>query len=245
MRRCLRGNRIRAAPAAIARPGCIRSTRNGFISPGTHPRKGSVAFRLIAEIRGERQKERVVNTIKIAAKASPETNDHQARLLIDGKDWLGSEYLGLDPPMLATELRSVRVGTLIVGRCRCGAVGCDDLRVEASRTDTLVHWTGPCASHLSFDAAQYDAEIGRFAEDTSWETVGRAVEREVGQLFRDTATEHGFRFDWASTRIQEGLVHLSFSKGDEQRVLEFNWDGATLKSALDRAQLFRAERFAH
>ena len=58
-------------------------------------------------------------------------------------------------------------------------------------------------------------------------------------------TIDSFRFDWASTRIQKGLVHLSFSKGLEQKLLEFGWDGASLANAIARAQQFRAEHFAH
>ena len=187
----------------------------------------------------------MANKLTIAVIACPNTNDHQARLLIDGEDWLGSEYLGLDPSELKTELLANGVGTLIVGRCLCGAVGCADLEVEATRTETTVLWSAPGASNLRFDTVEYDAALDRFARDTSWETVGRTVEREVADLFRGTVTKDGFEFDWASTRIRDGLVHLSFSKGLEQRLLEFSWDGADLASALDRAQAFRTERFAH
>ena len=188
---------------------------------------------------------RVANTLTIAVEASSEADDHQARLLIDGKDWLGPAYAGLDPPMLKTELLDKGVGTLIVGRCWTGLVGCHDVHVEVTRTESSVHWSGSGATSLRFNAAQYDAEVTRFAQDTSRETVGRAVEREVEHLFRGTTIRGGFEFDWASTRIREGLVHLSFRKGHRQRLLKFSWDGASVAGAIDRARVFRAERFAH
>lgn len=176
---------------------------------------------------------------------NPSSNDHEARLLIDGKDWLGSEYMGLDPPRLESELLTDRDGSIIVGRCSCGAEGCGDLIVEVIRSENLVSWSSPETTKVTFDASQYDAEVARFVNDKSWETTGRAVEREVEQIFSGIITIDSFRFDWASTRIQKGLVHLSFSKGLEQKLLEFGWDGASLANAIARAQQFRAEHFAH
>lgn len=184
----------------------------------------------------------MTNTLTIAVEAAIETNDHQARLLIDGKDWLGQEFLGLDPPMLKTELLAEDVRNLTVGRCRCGAVGCSDLNVEIKRTEGSVHWSGHGASSPVFDAVQYDAEVTRFIHDTSWETVGRTAEREIERVFRGT-TIRRFKFDWASTRIQEGLIKLSYSKGDRQRILKFRWDGASVADAIDQAKAFCAQRF--
>jgi len=78
----------------------------------------------------------VTSTLTIAVEAVIATNDHQARLFIDGKDWLGPEFLGLDPPMLKTELLA-EDGYLIVGRCRCGYVECSNLSAEIRRTEGL------------------------------------------------------------------------------------------------------------
>jgi len=183
----------------------------------------------------------VTSTLTIAVDAVIETNDHQARLLIDGKDWLGPEFLGLDPPMLKTELLA-EDGYLIVGRCRCGYVECSNLSVEIRRTEGSVHWSGPGGNSPVFDAVQYDAEVARFVHDTSWETVGRAAEREIERLFRGTIIRR-FKFDWASTRVQEGLVSLSYSKGDQQRFLKFRWGGVSVADAIDQAKAFRALRF--
>jgi hypothetical protein len=165
--------------------------------------------------------------------------------LIDGKDWLGPEFLGLDPPMLRTELIDKGVGLLIVGRCWCGSIGCDDVTVEVTRSECSVHWLHGSVTSLSFDAVHYDEELTRFNQDTSWETVKRAAEREINQLYRGTTIKRGFSFDWASTRISEGQVHLSYSKGTRQRLLKFSWDGVSLEDAIAKAKAFRASRLPH
>lgn len=181
----------------------------------------------------------------IAVEPSIETNDHQARLLVDGRDWLGPEFAGLDPPMLEAELLGKGVGALVLGRCRCGVPGCNDLKVEVKRTERSVEWWAPGAALLRFNPAKYDAEVARFARDKAWETPGRTVEREVDRLFRGTTIRGGLEFQWASTRIQEGFVRLSFGKGQRQKFLKFRWDGARVADALNEAKLFRAERFSH
>lgn len=187
----------------------------------------------------------MTNTLTITVEASFDSNDHQARLLIDGKDWLGPKALGLDPPMLKSELFDKGGGTLIVGRCWCGVVGCGDLNVEVTRTPNSVHWSESSIDSLRFDAAQYDAEVIRFAHDRSWETVQRAVEREIEHIFHGTTIEHGYEFEWASTRIEEGQVKLSFQNGHLQKLLQFPWDEVSLEDATNRARAFRAARFPH
>jgi hypothetical protein len=102
--------------------------------------------------------------------------------------------------------------------------------------------TGSHEKLFSFDPVQYDSELRRFTDDHSWEDVGRTVERLVSDVFKGVVTEEGFAFGWASTRIKANLVHLSFSKGSEQRILEFSWDGSTTESALARARSLQRER---
>lgn len=183
--------------------------------------------------------------LTIAVSASPSSNDHEARLIIDGIDWLGSDFMGLDPPQLEKELLTHRSGPLMVGRCSCGCEGCCDLLVEVTTSENSVSWTRRSTGSVTFDASQYRAEIARFIQDKTWEPIGRTVEREVGQVFSGNPTFDDLRFDWASTRIQEGMVHLSFSNGSEQRLLEFGWDGVSLASAIARAEEIQAEQIAH
>jgi len=183
--------------------------------------------------------------LNIVVVDSRTSGDHQARIIVDEIDWLGGDYLGLDPSELVSQLASSGTARLIVGRCACGCAGCDDVVVEVRRTDDQTEWSkdGCC---ISFDNEQYDIELERFSLDRTWETVGRQVEREVGYIFEHAITADGLSFDWASTRFRPSplnMVSLSFSKGGEQKVLEFNWDGTTLQSALDAARSLYDEQF--
>lgn len=189
-----------------------------------------------------------MSTLKISVEASLETNDHQARLVVDQKDWLGENFLGLDPPMLCNQLTSGE-NEMIVARCACGAVGCSDMIVKIVREDDVVKWHVDGGETLVFDAAPYDAEIDRFSRDKTWETIERAAEREINSILRGTSLKHGFKFEWASTRIRKGFVILSYGKPAKNRVqqklLEIEWDGLSVGSAIDCALAFRAKRFPH
>jgi hypothetical protein len=187
----------------------------------------------------------MANILTIAVMVASETNQDQARLLVDGKDLLGPEVAGLDPPMLTKELLGKGVGTLLIGRCWCGSIGCNDVKVEVTRPARSVRWSGPGATILRFNPAQYDAEINRFAQDRSWESVERAAGREIEHIFRGTTIRGGFEFERVSTRTREGFVHLTFRKGRQYKLLKFRWDGASVAGAVNAAKLFRAERFSH
>ena len=179
--------------------------------------------------------------LAIMVRPSPASNDHEARILFDGADWLGADALGLDPPDLTAELlgSSPRIR---VGRCSCGAEGCDDRIVDRTEFGEVVTWTTADRT-FRFDRSQYLAEISRFVEDQSWRPVERQVEKAVEALFLNTLLEDRLAFQWVSARIARNLVHLSFQDGAEQRLLEFNWDGATVESAVDRGRQFWRERF--
>lgn len=175
--------------------------------------------------------------------ASPSSNDHEARPLVDGADWLEEDCLGLDPPELVLEFAR-DPARLLIGRCGCGVVGCGDVTVEVERTESTVEWRRHDGSPITFDRRRYDAEIARFSTDHSWEPLERRVEREVGQVFAGSSTKAGLTFDWASTRIRQGLICLSYSRrGVGQRLLEFGWDGQNLDDALTSARRFHAEHF--
>lgn len=55
---------------------------------------------------------------------NPETNDSEVRILIDDNDFLGNDYLGLDPPVFFDQQTFFQAGELMIGRCTCGCEGC-------------------------------------------------------------------------------------------------------------------------
>lgn len=147
--------------------------------------------------------------------------------------------------MLTAELLGKDVGTIIVGQCWNDGIGCHDFTVKVTRTERSVHWSHFGATRLRFDAAQYDAEVARFAQDRSWESLERAAVREIEQILRGTTIKGGFQFAWAVAAKQERLVRLYFRRGFRQKSLKFRWDGASLADAINQARLFRAERLSH
>jgi hypothetical protein len=182
------------------------------------------------------------NRLRLRVAPSPASNDHEVRIEIDGIDWLGSEYLGLDPPHMSSQLLDQTLDKLIVGRCRCGEVGCSSALVKLHRNENVIEWTEDVRGQkIRFDTTTYDEEVARFLSDYSWEDVGRRVERLVGELFAGAVTDTGLRFNWASTRIASRIVHLYFSKEGKQRIFEFDWDTETAESALHRARTFQRE----
>jgi hypothetical protein len=174
---------------------------------------------------------------------NPDDKTHEVRLIVDGADWIGEDRLGLDPPDLIFELRRTDRDRIIVGRCTCGVIGCDDLVVKVVRTAETVEWSRPDGPAVAFDADQFDDVVGTLARDYSWEPLGRTVERELGVMFSGKVTDDGYAFDWSSTRFRPGVVVLSVTKDGQQKLLEFSWDEATLDSALKRGRQVLRERF--
>jgi hypothetical protein len=185
----------------------------------------------------------MTNRLRLWIQPSPDTNDHEARIEIDGADWLDPDVLGLDPPDLLRELSQPNGGTLLVGRCGCGVIGCGDVTVRLHRDATTVAWRSMADEGvLAFDASDYDAEVARFASDHAWEDLGRTVERLVGDLFAGLKTRNGSDFQWASTRIAPGRVHASFTNTlGHQSLYDFGWDGTTVESAVLGARSFQQE----
>ena len=169
---------------------------------------------------------------------SPTSNDHQVRIRIDGADWLGADYLGIDPPQFFTQSSLTSNGTLIVGRCECGCEGCDDVTVLVIHGENEVSWTNSEGLHLHFNRKDYDKVIASAREDFSWEDTKRTAERLVASLYKEAVLDGGYKFDWASSRAQEGVITLSFSRNGTQKLLEFPWDGRSPEQALEGARQF-------
>jgi len=200
--------------------------------PAAHPEK-----------LGFQQNRRIqhMNKLKIQCIASPETNDHKASIIVDGKDWLGDGFMGLDPPKLFRQETLLSGGKAFVGRCNCGCEGCDDFIVDVIIDDDEVKWKSVNGYLLRFDRAEYEAEIVAKRIDHSWEDNNRTAERLVDAIFDSIVLSDGWRYDWSSARIGKGKITLSFSLKSQQKLIEFDWDPEDPITAEKRAKQLKLE----
>jgi hypothetical protein len=185
-----------------------------------------------------------MNTLSFDIRPSEESNDHQVRILVDGQDFLGDQYLGLDPPEFFAQSNAPKE-CLLIGRCKCGVVGCGDYSVSIQRSAS-VEWIVGDVVIAQFDADEYDHAISAAANDHSWETQGRRIERLIGAQLAGVATSDGYQFEWASTRFKPGALtlHLVKDKGlptYAYRLVDVSWDGRTDESALQAAKRYVIE----
>ena len=99
-----------------------------------------------------------MRTITLRIEPSPTSNDHQVRIQIDGHDWLGENYLGIDPPRFFSQSTLTTGGSAIVGRCECGTMGCDDRIADIVIESDEVTWNINKEYTLHFDKAAYLAQ---------------------------------------------------------------------------------------
>src|SRR5438270_12430446 len=100
-----------------------------------------------------------MNALAFRIEPSPPSNDHEARVLIDGLDLLEKEDLGIDPPRFFAQLSLNAGGNLLVGRCGCGCEGCSDTTVHVQMEENQVVWTNANGLRLHFDRQQYDLAV--------------------------------------------------------------------------------------
>jgi|CXWL01.1.fsa_nt_gi hypothetical protein len=170
---------------------------------------------------------------------SPETNDHELLVLVDGKTVLSEDYMGVDPPEFFAQFSKADAGQLLIGRCRCGVVGCGDYHVAVETAPDSVTWRE--RKEFRFDRGEYEGAVLNASRDFSWEDQKRRAERLAGEILNGCQTDDGAAFQWASARIAPMLMKLSFLKRDEQKLLEFGWDGATDESVVQGARRFRKQ----
>jgi hypothetical protein len=96
-----------------------------------------------------------MNTLSFQILVSKETNDHQVRILIDGMDILGKDYLGIDPPMFFEQAGLLETGEILIGRCICGEIECGDYPVDVNKVDGKIIWSDNNGLHLEFDKESY------------------------------------------------------------------------------------------
>ena len=189
---------------------------------------------------------------RIEVRSSPETNDHEVRLLADGEDliqYFSPDMMGLDPSDLLVEPCPLRVEndshTTMIGRCHCGVVGCGSVAVKIRRDHDQVVWQALHSdAKVQFRASQYQAEIERALGDSSWETPERTAARLIAKTVDRKALEkNGFLFDWASGLCAEGFmtVSLTLKLGPYQVLVNLPWDGKEVDHIVARFKLQLAE----
>lgn len=172
--------------------------------------------------------------------ALPDTNDHEIRPFVDGMDFLqpkGKELIGLDPPIFFKQDALLKGGSLFVGRCSCGEIGCDNRVVTVEISDNKVLWREKNCIVAEFPLSEYIETVRRSAQDTTWESPERTAERLVETVDFANLEESGYVFEWASARIGKGKIVLSFSHHGAQCTFDVGWDGMNPEDA--QKQVFR------
>lgn len=189
-----------------------------------------------------------INAISFEFASSVETNDDQVLVMLDGRCLIGgagSDRIGIDPPAFFSQRSLMEGGELLIGRCGCGAIGCDDerMRVELA-SDSVIWWDRHGRSHV-FDRIQYMQAIAEATSSTQWESAQRRAERLVSQLDFSPLEEAGYHFEWASARIGCGKIVLSFGAGGTQRIFEIGCDHDDPDDAVRNVRRWIAEFRAH
>lgn len=176
---------------------------------------------------------------------SPDSNDHEVRPLAGEIDILiqapGNPYLGLDPPEFFRQRQLVKGGQLLAGRCDCGIIGCGDCIVNVELSDRAVVWVVSPEKRFEFDRDQYMNAVEQGAEDTSWETLERTVERLVEELDFTVRENLGYKFQWASARIERGRIRLSFLQDGKQVLFDVSWNQTDPEDGVERVRQWLAE----
>lgn len=116
-------------------------------------------------------------------------------------------------------------GTLLIGRCTCGVVGCGDVSASVSRTNSEVEWvTSQTQERFVFELRAYEQSIETGASETSWETIERTAERLVSAIDYSQCLDLGLSFEWASARWGKEKMTLSFLKGNKQKLFDVPWN---------------------
>lgn len=182
-----------------------------------------------------------MNQLSFIILPSPETNDHEIRILIDGEDILGKDFLGLDPPVFFNQDNLTKGGYMLIGRCTCGEAGCGSYGVTVELDQDKVFWNDDCGLNLVFNKQAYVSTVESVRNDHSWEDIKRRVERLATDILKKSQTKEGYFFDWASARIGENIITLSYRKDGFQKLFEIAWDGRSDNKVEENARKFLCE----
>lgn len=179
-----------------------------------------------------------MNKISFNILPSPVSNDHEVRILFDNKDLLGSDYLGLDPPAFFSQENFDKNGALMIGRCICGCEGCFDYLITVIANENTIFWKNKDGLNLVFDKQDYNRSIGAAKDDYSWEDIKRKVERLTTNMLKYSQTKDNYNFSWASARIKDNQIILSYRKDGDQKLFYIAWDGQTETNVEHNAEQF-------
>lgn len=182
-----------------------------------------------------------MNKLSFSILPSLETIDHEIRILIDGDDILGKEFLGLDPPVFFNQESLTNGGYMLIGRCTCGEASCGSYGVTVVLDQDKVFWNDDSGLSLFFDIQAYESTIEVAKNDQSWEDIKRRVERLTSVILNKSQTKDGYIFDWASARIGENKITLSYNKDGFQKLFELAWDGRSENNVEQTARKFLIE----
>jgi hypothetical protein len=132
----------------------------------------------------------VVRSLEFPIRPSPETNDHEVRIVIDGKDILDrlDDGMGLDPSEFFEQSALLKGGRVLIGRCSCGTIGCGDFATDVTIGEAFIEWRGDGGIFV-FPTSTYSGLIVGAANDHSWEDVNRRTERLVSQALAGVTLE--------------------------------------------------------
>jgi hypothetical protein len=174
--------------------------------------------------------------LEVAPAESGSGDTFELKIFINGADVLPDEGLGMDPfnVIIPTNhlLATAKPHITWIGRCACGDYGCRPTDVTIIRDGLLVHWDWlkhqPMNRRVSFDAAEYTAEVKRVASDFSWESPERTAGRLVlAGADRAALRRRGIKLraaynDWRNEGIFLALLQID---GAFEAELELPWAG--------------------
>ncbi len=172
---------------------------------------------------------------------SPETNDFEVRLFVDGEDFIKKHWpdmMGLDPDdVLSLDILASRDAphTAMVVRCGCGVAGCGNATVRVSRAGDYIIWDSwdgdrgnPPPGTLTFMREQYLQALERAISDTSWETPDRTAARLLSSMIdHEALAVNNLSYQWASGRIRDDALTVSLGgpPGHHQILVHTSWSG--------------------
>ena len=198
------------------------------------------------------------NVIRFMVVPSPDTNDHEVKVFIDGEEFISRLWpnmMGMDPDQVLSyrhlSAQDEPHETTVL-RCGCGQVGCGSASVRISAQGDHVIWDnwrgdtgGRPSKTLTFDRNQYMKAVKDAIEDHSWETPDRTAARILASIVdHSTLAENNLKYQWATGRIRDATLTVSLSgpEGCHQILVHFDWKNQSAEEiAREAARLLNTD----